>query len=82
MSSTNRSSNDLLTTRDLAAELHVTDQTVRRWRCDGRGPRFIKLTGNRVLYRRRDLEEFLAERLFDSTNDEAACAALRAASIG
>jgi excisionase family DNA binding protein len=75
-------SGDFLTTRELASELRVTSQTVRRWRSEGRGPRFVKLSGNRCLYRKRDVEHYLAERSFDSTADEAAAAALRRASIG
>lgn len=72
---------DLLTTAEAARFLRIQPQTLRRWRCEGRGPRFIKLGGNRCLYRRSDVNEFLSERLFDSTDDEASLNALRRASV-
>ena len=35
--------------------------TMAHWRCEGRGPRFIKI-GPRVAYRGRDLNDWLAAR--------------------
>lgn len=39
----------LLSPTDAAAHLNCSEWTLARWRCDGTGPRFIKL-GNRVRY--------------------------------
>ncbi len=39
-----------LNQRNHAQCRHVSEETLERWRCDGIGPKFLKLTG-RVLYR-------------------------------
>ena len=47
-------------TRAAAALLGLKPSTLEAWRCAGRdGPRFLRL-GRRVVYRRRDLLEYLA----------------------
>jgi hypothetical protein len=71
----------LLTTAEAAQFLRIQPQTLRRWRCEGRGPRYIRLSSNRCLYPRTSVDDFLARREFESTNDEAASTALRRASI-
>lgn len=47
---------ELLTTRQVAEELHIAENTLRRWRSDANpaGPPFIRM-GNAIRYRRRDL---------------------------
>jgi hypothetical protein len=52
---------DLLTTDDVAAITRAPTSTVRYWRHIGCGPRGFAL-GRRVVYRRRDLLGWLAER--------------------
>jgi hypothetical protein len=37
------------------------DQTLRRWRMEGRGPRWLKV-GGRIRYRWADVERWLAEQ--------------------
>jgi hypothetical protein len=48
-------------------------QTLRRWRLEGRGPRYIRI-GNgpaaRVLYRWADVETWMAARTFTTTSEE------------
>jgi len=44
--------------------LHVTSRTTARWRVEGSGPPFIRAGGRRVLYRRTDVERWLATRTF------------------
>jgi len=39
----------------LPASLH----TLRRWRSEGRGPRYLKVGGTLVRYKPEDVEEFL-----------------------
>jgi len=39
-----------LNQKNLAQRWHVSEATLERWRCDGIGPKFLKLSG-RVLYR-------------------------------
>jgi len=47
----------LLNPADAAAHLKCSEWTLARWRCDGNGPRFIKL-GNRVRYSPSALAEW------------------------
>jgi hypothetical protein len=51
-----------------ASLLGVKPGTLEVWRCKGIGPKFVKL-GARVVYRLRDLNEFLEERTRTSTAD-------------
>ena len=48
--------------------LGVKPGTLEVWRCKGIGPRFIK-SGARVVYRLRDINEFLDRRTRSSTAD-------------
>ena len=41
----------------LAARWGVSEGTLERWRCEGIGPKFLKLPG-RVLYRQIDIEAY------------------------
>jgi hypothetical protein len=43
-------------------------RTLEGWRLRGGGPRFLKI-GRRVIYRRRDLDNWLAARERASTSD-------------
>ena len=57
----------LLTPPEASRWLRVAVQTLARWRCEGQGPPFVRLGGNRVFYRRDDLEGYVASRRFRST---------------
>lgn len=61
---------DLITTRQLAVELHVTERACEQWRMHGTGPAFCKI-GRKVLYRRRDLRNWLDARTRRSTSEAA-----------
>ena len=37
----------------------VRHQTLSNWRCAGKGPRYIALSPNRVVYKLADLDEWL-----------------------
>lgn len=56
----NISDHRLLLDHEAAELLRVAVGTLERWRRTGRGPKFIKLYGKGVRYRRRDLDEWLA----------------------
>lgn len=43
--------------RQLATRWAISEATLERWRCEGIGPKFLKLCG-RVLYRQVDIEAF------------------------
>lgn len=72
---------ELLTTKAAASLLHLQPHTLRCWRFQGRGPKFIRLGDSpaaRVVYRREELLEYLAAREFSSTAEESAAAARKA----
>jgi hypothetical protein len=50
----------------------IPPRTAQRWRASGEGPPFVRLGKRRVLYRRSDVERWLAGRTFASLADEAA----------
>jgi excisionase family DNA binding protein len=50
-----------MTERELARMLKVSPRTLRAWRVEGTGPRWLKI-GRGVRYRRRDVEQWLAEQ--------------------
>ena len=43
-------------------------QTLRNWRCQGKGPKYSKPGGRRIVYRVQDLEEFLMKSQIDPGN--------------
>ena len=49
----------LLKPAAVAEMLHVTTETLRRWRDEGTGPPFKRLTARTVRYARSDVEEWL-----------------------
>ena len=53
------------------AELGLSARTVERWRSEGRGPRYLKLS-KRVGYPVDAILEFEREALHDSTSERAA----------
>lgn len=64
---------DLLTESEAAAMLRVRAVTLKRWRRERKGPRFVRLGPTRVRYRRTDIDSWLDGRSIDP-----AVAALRA----
>lgn len=48
----------LLNENDVALQLSVTKAALRRWRLEGRGPRFLKL-GSLVRYQQNDISAWL-----------------------
>ena len=65
--------NELITTRELAAWIHKEPQTIRLWRIQGRGPRFIRLGPNRrgrVAYDPADVQAWLDSSKYGSTSEE------------
>ena len=63
---------DLLTGSELAGTLKVSVRTPESWRLNGEGPPFIRVGKRRVLYRWRDVLEYLEGRRFGSTTEEQA----------
>ena len=50
----------LLTPAETAALLRVNTRRLERWRANGEGPSFVKMTAKAILYRRSDIEAFIA----------------------
>lgn len=71
MTASARSSEDLLTRDEAAQWLRVDAGTLGNWATRGRGPRFSRLIG-RVVYRREDLEEWVAANLVETDGGDAA----------
>jgi excisionase family DNA binding protein len=53
---------ELMTTDEVAAHFRVNSSTVRRWRLDGVGPRFVKV-GSVYRYPRSLLHEWIAAQV-------------------
>ena len=51
---------ELLTTREAAAFLRLSESALNHWRLEGRGPAFTRF-GRQVRYRRADVERWLTE---------------------
>jgi excisionase family DNA binding protein len=61
---------NLLTTREAASYLRLSESFLHKLRVRGGGPRFARL-GNRVFYRPADLDEWLEAHLQSSTSETA-----------
>lgn len=62
---------DLLSTRDVADWLGVSDQWLEIGRCKGYGPPFVRISPRRIRYRRGAVIAFLRERQYASTREYA-----------
>ena len=60
---------EILNTREAADYVRLSKPTLERFRCSGDGPKFLKLSGAAVRYRRRDLDAWIASRLVSSTSE-------------
>lgn len=49
---------DILTDNELAAALDVSLKTLKHWRAQGQGPKYVRL-GRGVFYRRKDITEWI-----------------------
>jgi hypothetical protein len=61
------SDDDLLNTRELALWLEVSTQWLEIKRCEGDGPKFIRIAPRKIMYRRGDVVAWLRERVHAST---------------
>lgn len=46
-------------------------QTLAKWRCEGRGPKYVRV-GRNIRYRPADVHQWLAEQVVDPTTGGAA----------
>ena len=59
----------LLTEIEAAEYLQLTRRALQAWRCQGKGPKFVKISARAVRYRQGDLEQWVEDRLRSSTSD-------------
>lgn len=64
-----RPPNGLLRVREAAARLGLSKSTLDRMRCEGRGPRFVKITSKVVGYDPADLDAYAEGRKRQSTSE-------------
>ncbi len=57
-------SDEFLSDAQLCELMHVVPRTTARWRVSGDGPPFVRAGASRVLYRRSDVDAWLAARTF------------------
>ena len=57
----------LLTAREAAAILQVSEPTLERWRSTGDGPPYIRLSARAIRYREAELSAFIEARLTRNT---------------
>ncbi len=56
----------LLSPEELAAKLKMSKKTLAKWRCNGRGPRFVRL-GHAVRYMPQDVADWLEAKASRNT---------------
>jgi len=61
----------LLTQRQAAALLCLSERTLERFRVNGIGPKFVRL-GHSIRYRLCDVEAWIASRVVGSTSEQTA----------
>ncbi len=61
----------LINEREAAVFVGYTVRALQNWRLRGGGPRFVKVSGRSVRYRRRDLNAWANDRLVINTSDTA-----------
>ena len=58
----------LLTQDEVSNMLDLAVPTLRKWRWEGKGPKFVKL-GGRILYRESDIWAYINENVKSSTSE-------------
>lgn len=59
-----------LSRQEAADYLGVTSRTLNNWEKDGKGPKFYRLSSQRIWYLRADLQEFLESALVEPEADQ------------
>ena len=62
----------LVRQEEAAALLRVSPRCMENWRHRGEGPKFVRVSGRCIRYRKSDLTLFIEERLRTSTSDHGA----------
>ena len=56
----------LIPASDVPRYLGIAQQTMNRWRCEGKPPRYVRL-GRRVFYRSSDLSQWVRSQVRENT---------------
>lgn len=59
----------LLDTEELSHLIHITEPTLRYWRHIGTGPKYFRMGGRKVYYRREDIDAWL-ENQYAASNPQ------------
>lgn len=59
---------EFLTPEQLAVVIRSTTESLAQMRFRGTGPRFVRVTRRTILYRRADVDAWLASRTFERTD--------------
>ena len=70
MAPTKQSDRDMLNTAEAAEYLGLQPDTLERWRRQGRGPKYIRMEGWAIRYRRCDLESFIKQSTVETEDED------------
>jgi predicted DNA-binding transcriptional regulator AlpA len=62
----------LLTQREAASALRLSERSMERMRVSGLGPKFLRCSTRAIRYRQSDLDDWIASRLVRSTSEVSA----------
>lgn len=62
----------LINETEAASFLGYSIRALQNWRVRGGGPRFVKVSSRSIRYRRRELNEWIEQRLRSNTSEQAA----------
>jgi predicted DNA-binding transcriptional regulator AlpA len=65
----------LMSQREVALALRLSERTLERLRVSGLGPRFLRCGGRAVRYRQSDIDAWIAKRVVASTSQAVAVGA-------
>ena len=60
----------LLTQREAALVLRLSERTLERWRVAGIGPRFVRLGRRSIRYPQQNVDAYVAARVVASTSEK------------
>lgn len=61
---------ELLSPDELAASIKMSKRTLAKWRCNGRGPEYVRL-GHAVRYRQQDVDAWLEAKVSKNSAEAA-----------
>lgn len=60
---------EFLSEDQVAEYIGFTPKALQAWRCNGRGPTYIRISARAIRYRKKDIDNWLESRLVNSTKD-------------